>query len=131
MIEIRGLDETIAALQGLPASLGVATAFDEAGQFLSAIVRDATPAGYTGRLPDSVVYESSESGLTVGYEQGVATAGEDKWDSVVRPRTRGRSVIRRRWVRRDELPVILAEAVEGRSQEALEIIERSVARGLS
>lgn len=130
-VSLEGLDEAIKAIRGVPSLLDTQTAFDEAGQYLSAIVRDATPPGYTGRLPDSVTYEATVDSLLVGYEQGVTTAGDDKYDSVTRPRTQGRSVVRRTWVQRDILSEVLADAVDDSLPGAASVIERSVSRGIS
>jgi hypothetical protein len=130
-VSLEGLEDAIAAVRGVPSLLNTRTAFDEAGRYLSSVVREATPPGYTANLQKSVTYEAGEESLLVGYEDGVATAGDDKYDSVTRPRTQGRSVVRRRWVKRDELSVILSEAVDDGLPEALSVIERSVSRGIS
>lgn len=133
-VEITGLDEAIEALQRLPATMGLGAAFENAGQRMSAILREATPPGYSRRLAESVMYEASEAGVTVGYESGVETAGDPSYDSVTRPRTSGRSVLarrRREWVRPEDLAVVLEESYDSHADEILSIIERSVADGIS
>lgn len=141
-VSLEGLDEAIKAIRGVPSLLDTRTAFNEAGQYLSAIVRDATPPGYTGRLPDSVTYEATVDSLLVGYEQGATTAGDDKYDSLTRrvvllesalagPRGQSRSVVRRTWVQRDILSEVLADAVDDSLPGAASVIERSVSRGIS
>jgi hypothetical protein len=134
-VSVAGLDETIAAVQRLPATMGLAAAFESAGQRMSAIVREATPPGYNRRLEDSVIYEADETGLRVGYESGVESAGNPDLDSVTRPRTAGRSVLanrrRRQWSKPEELASVLEESYEAHADEILSIIERSVADGIS
>ena len=125
-----GLDDVIEKVRSLPSTIGVESAFGDAGRRLEAILRERTPPGYNRKLPDSVVFEQADDGFTVGYETGVETAGSD---SVTRPRTSGRSVVarKRRWVGADELETILEETVDESADEIGSVIERSIANGLS
>jgi hypothetical protein len=64
-----------------------------------------------------VIYEASEDEALVGYEREVETAGNPDLDSVIRPKTRGRSVLK--WVSTDELSTVLEETFDSYSQEAV------------
>lgn len=133
-IEVTGLDEAISAIQRVPSTIGMEAAFEAAGQRFSSILRETAPPGYNRKLADSVMYEASESGVTVGYESGVETAGNPDFDRVTRPRTNGRSVLarrRRQWVRPEDLAIVLEETSDAHSDEILSVIERSIASGLS
>lgn len=133
-VEIDGLDEAIQAVRDFPTTLGLAPAFEAAGQRFSAVLRESTPPGYSGKLADSVMYEASDDGVTVGYESGVEVSGNPDFDRVTRPRTVGRSVLARRgrqWVRPGDLSIVLEETSDAHADEILSIIERSVAGGLS
>ena len=127
-----GLDEVAEKVRLLPSTIGVEAAFDEAGRRMEAILRDRTPSGYNQKLGSSVLYQATEDGFVVGYEAGVETAGNESLDSATRPRTRGRSVLRRRrWASTEELQSVLEESVDEGFDEVLSVIERSVASGLS
>jgi hypothetical protein len=131
-ISLVGLQETLAAVQRLPTSIERAPAFEEAAQTFSARLRAATPPGYSGKLRDSVIYEAGDEESLVGYEEGVETAGNPKLDSVREVRTRGGSVIsRKKWVQSSDLESVLQETFDSFSDEAVEVLEKRLSRGIS
>lgn len=132
-VEVTGVDQAIAAVRQIPSTIGLKSAFEAAGQRMSAILREETPEGYSRKLPESVVYEATDAGFVVGYEAGVDKAGNKELDSVTRPKTSGRSVLsrRRQWVRPEDLEVVIEETADAHLDEILSIIERSVADGIS
>ena len=131
-IGLVGLKETIAAVQRLPTSIERAPAFEEAAQTFSARLRAATPPGYSGKLRDSVIYEASDEESLVGYEEGVETSGNPKLDSVREGRTRGGSVLsRKKWVQASDLESVLQETFDSFSDEAVEVLEKRLSRGIS
>ena len=132
-LTITGLQDTISAVRDLPTTVGLQSAFSDAAQRVSAIVRERTPPGYSGRLPESVLVEEGELGFLVGYESGVETAGDSKYDSVRVPKTSGRSVLARKktWASVEDLQSVLEDAIDGNSGEIMSIFERSIASGLS
>lgn len=132
-LELTGLDEAIEALRQVPTTIGMQTAFESAAQRASAIVREKTPPGFTGKLGLAASYKATEDGFVVGYSSGVEKAGNPRLDSVRNPRTVGRSVFTRirRWVSVDELENTLDDAIDSHSDEILSVIERSIADGLS
>lgn len=95
--------------------------FDEVSQQFSARLRAATPLGYSGKLRDSVVWESDDEEAVVGYEEGVEKAGNPKLDSVIRPTTSGRSVLR--WTPVDELEGVMEETFDAYSSTAVSVME--------
>lgn len=132
-LELTGLNEAVEALRQSPTTIGMQAAFGSAAQRASAIVREKTPPGFTGKLGFSASYDVTEDGFVVGYSQGVEKAGNPRLDSVRSPRTAGRSVFTRirRWVSVDELERTLDDAIDSHSDEILSVIERSIADGLS
>jgi len=65
-------------------------------------LREATPPGYSGRLPDSVIWETAGDSVLVGYESGVETGGNTSLEKIPRRR---RTVLT--WVQEDELESVL------------------------
>lgn len=120
-VKVTGLSEVIAELKKLPSSIDRALVLDEAAEIFAARLRAATPKGYSGKLKDSVIYESSDEGAFVGYEQEVETAGNPALDSVIRPRTQGRSVLK--WVSEDELGAVLEETFDAYAAEGVLLME--------
>ena len=128
-VKVTGLNEVIDELRRLPSSIDRAIVLDEAAEIFAARLRAATPIGYSGKLKDSVIYESSEDVASVGYEQEVETAGNPKLDSVIRPRTRGRSVLK--WVSSDELGTILEETFDAYASEGVLFMEERLAEQIN
>ena len=120
-LKVTGLNEVIAELKKLPSSIDRALVLDETADIFAARLRAATPSGYSGKLKDSVIYESSEEVASVGYEQEVETAGNPALDSVIRPRTQGRSVLK--WVSSDELGTVLEETFDAYASEGVLFME--------
>lgn len=116
-VRIKGLNEIIAKLEKIPARIDSETVLGEASEIFAARLRAATPKGYSGKLKDSVIYESEGEEAFVGYEREVETAGNPDLDSVIRPKTRGRSVLK--WVSTDELGTVLEETFDVYSPEGV------------
>lgn len=123
-VRVAGIDDVVRKLQGLPESIDQKEAFREVAEIFAARLRAATPAGYSGRLKDSVIYEAEEDGAEVGYEREVETAGNPELDSVIRPKTRGRSVLK--WVSTDELSAVLEETFDAYSPEGVLFMEEKL-----
>ena len=76
-------------------------------------VRAATPTGYSGKLPTSVMAEATESGVTIGYSTGVETAG-------TRPRQKrkkGQKKNTRKWITVPSLESKFESVMSGFSAE--------------
>jgi hypothetical protein len=129
-VTLDGLEDVLAAIRDIPSSLDTRTVFSDVSQKFSARLRAATPKGYSGKLRDSVVFYSDEDGAEVGFEAGVETSGDPSLDSVLKPKTRGRSVLKR-WVQPEELESVLEETFDGFSEEAVTIMTGRFVRGLS
>ena len=128
-VKVTGLSEVIAEIKKLSSSIDRALVLDEAAEVFAARLRAATPLGYSGKLKDSVIYESSEDVASVGYEQEVETAGNPALDSVIRPRTRGRSVLR--WVSEEELEAVLEETFDAYASEGVLFMEERLAEQIN
>jgi len=128
-LKVTGLSEVIAELKKLPSSIDRTPVLDETADIFAARLRAATPSGYSGKLKDSVIYESSEEVAFVGYEKEVETAGNPALDSVTRPRTRGRSVLK--WVSEDELEAVLEETFDAYSAEGVLFMEERLAEQIN
>jgi hypothetical protein len=97
-IEISGLDEAKSVLLRMTDGSVTANAITSATDEFKRVIAEATPEGYSRRLPRSVASQVDGDLALVGYEPGVEVAGNPDLDSVVRPQTRGESVLRpRRW----------------------------------
>ena len=118
---IIGLKEVIKQIKSLPGSVDRNEVLGEAADIFAARLRAATPTGYSGKLKDSVIYESSEEEALVGYEREVETAGNPDLDSVIRPKTKGRSVLK--WVSTDELGAVLEETFDAYASEGVTFME--------
>jgi len=121
-VRIKGLNEIIAKLEKIPARVDSESALGEASEIFAARLRAATPKGYSGRLKDSVIYEADGEEAFVGYEREVETAGNPDLDSVIRPKTRGRSVLR--WASTDELSTVLEETFDAYSPEGVLFLQK-------
>lgn len=119
-VKLIGLEDVVRAISRIPTVIDRETVYDEVSQTFAARLRAATPTGYSGKLRDSVIYEVSEATAEVGYEQEVETAGNPDLDSVVRPQTRGRSVLR--WVSVDELSAVLEETFDAYAPEGVTVM---------
>lgn len=116
-VKLIGLEDVVRAISGIPTVIDRESVYDEVSQTFAARLRAATPAGYSGKLQESVIYEVSEAAAEVGYEQEVETAGNSDLDSVIRSKTRGRSVLR--WVSVDELSTVLEETFDAYASEGV------------
>lgn len=131
-ITLSGIDEVADEIRRLPTSIDRESVFADATSEFAAILRSATPPGYSRRLPDSVLAQVDDKSALVGYDERVETAGNARFDSAVSPRTAGRSVLRRRtWVRPDELVAILEDTLETHSDRLTSILEERLADGIS
>ncbi len=128
-MKLEGLEDVIEAMRRLPTSLDRQTVFDDVSQQFSARLRAATPLGYSGRLRDSVVFESDDEQAVVGYEEGVEKAGNPKLDSVTRPNTSGRSVLR--WTPADELEGVMEETFAAYSPDGVSLMESRLAEQIN
>lgn len=124
-VSIVGMGDVIREMEALPSALDRQSVYEGVAEKFAPRLRAATPAGYSGRLRDSVIHAVSDDEASVGYERDVETAGNPALDSVIRPSTRGRSVLR--WVAVDELASILEETFDAFSAEAV----TSMADGLA
>lgn len=123
-VELKGVDEVIEAIRSLPTSFDTKTVFSAVSERFADRLRAATPPGYSGRLAKSVLWQADEDEGLVGYEEGVERAGNPSLDSVIRPQTRGRSVLK--WVAVDELESILEETFTAYSPEAVTYMEQEL-----
>jgi hypothetical protein len=129
-ISIEGLDDVMEALRRVPTSLDRETVFADVSQRFSARLRAATPKGYSGQLRDSVVFSSDAESGEVGYEPGVETSGDSSLDSALRPRTRGRSVLKK-WVKPEELESVLEETFDAYAPEGVKFMSTRFSEELS
>jgi hypothetical protein len=120
-ITATGLDETEAAIQGIVARIDSAKVLGDVSSTFASRLRAATPAGYSGRLRDSVLQENNESSSAVGYDKAVETAGNPRLDTVIRPATVGRSVLR--WTRVGELEAVLEETLDAFAGECVSVMQ--------
>jgi hypothetical protein len=125
---LRGLDDVVDRLRRLPASMATRSAYEEIASEFSARLRAATPPGYTKKLQDSVIFSVTDESAEVGYDEGVETAGRPELDSVTRPRTRGRSVLRQ-WTKAEDLQTVLEETAA--SYSPVSVIARRALDGIS
>lgn len=129
---IDGLGEVKSSVLSLASMIEPRKHLSDVSESFAARLRAATPVGYSGKLRDSVIYSVDDTQATVGYEQGVETAGRESLDSVRSVRTRGRSVIqRKKWVTPGELEAVLQETFDSYSDEAVALLEESMASGIS
>lgn len=120
-VELKGVDEVLNEIRRIPTSIDTRSVFSDVSQRFADRLRAATPPGYSGRLEKSVLWQADESEGLVGYDEGVERAGNSALDSVIRPNTRGRSVLR--WVAVDELESILEETFTAYAPEAVSHME--------
>lgn len=120
-VELKGVDEVLDAIRQLPTSFDTRSVFEGVSERFSDRLRAATPPGYSGRLEKSVLWQADEEEGLVGYDEGVERAGNPALDSVIRPNTRGRSVLK--WVAVDELESILEETFTAYAPEAVTYME--------
>jgi adenylate kinase len=125
-----GLDEVVSRLRALPTSIDRRSALAEVAEDFSAILRAETPAGYSRKLPDSVLSEIQADSAVVGFDERVEAAGNPSLDSAARPRTRGRSVLRR-WVKSEELAALTEDLFDSQSGRLVSVLERRLADGIS
>lgn len=122
-VTLRGVDEVVEKIRRIPATLSTRSAWEEIASEFSARLRAATPPGYNQKLQDSVIYSASEDSAVIGYDESVETAGRPELDSVTRPRTRGRSVLRE-WAKAEDLETVLEETVN--SYSPISVLSRRI-----
>jgi hypothetical protein len=133
-IRIDGVDEVSKSILSVPGKILTRDVLDETSQEFSARLRAATPVGYSGKLPTSVIALSEDTMAEVGYEKGVDTAGNKKFDSALRPSRKGRSVLhsstnkKRRWITVGDLESIAEEAFSAYEVEGLDRLESGFAK---
>ncbi len=120
-VKITGLNEVVGELKKLPSTIRLGDIYTDTAEIFAARLRAATPPGYSGTLKDSVIYEASDDEALVGYEKDVETAGNPQLDSVIRPKTKGRSVLK--WVPADELATVLEETFDAYAAEGVTYME--------
>jgi hypothetical protein len=133
-IVLEGSTQVIDSLRGLVESLDVPSAIEDGASWFAEKVREKTPPGYSGKLPESVLYEVDDNGAYVGFDASVETAGIAALDSVTRPRTRGRSVLSRpakEWVQAEELASVLEQSFDDYSSGAVSVIEDGISRKMA
>lgn len=118
--DLIGLGDVIQSLREYPDSLDVSSVLERVTTEFERKLKESTPPGYSGRLQRSVVSSEDGDEILVGYEEGVETAGNPRLDSVLRPKTRGRSVL---WVKPSKLDEILASTADGFGSEAVSMFE--------
>ena len=121
-----GLDDTLEALSEIPSVIERSGLVAETAKKFEGRLRAATPTGYSGRLRESVLGEESDGKSLVGYDRAVETAGNPRLDSVVRPETEGKSVLR--WTHVGELEAVLQETVAAFSSEGISTMKSIFAR---
>lgn len=117
-IDVQGIDETKSVLIRMSDGAAAAGAISAAANEFKEIIAEATPEGYSRRLPRSVASVINGESALVGYEPGVEVAGNPEFDSIVRrprkwtPEARRTSVRRdrRKWISVNELESVLQEA---------------------
>ena len=123
-VKITGLNEVVSELKKLPSTIDLGEIYTDTADIFAARLRAATPPGYSGRLRDSVIYDVSDEEALVGYEKEVETAGNTALDSVLRPKTKGRSVLK--WVPADELATVLEETFDAYAAEGVTYMEEKL-----
>lgn len=98
-VTVSGLRETIDAIRSIPTAVGRETLLAEAAEDFVPVLAEATPRGWSGKLPRSVLAQ----GGVVGYEAGVETAGNPSLDGKRR---------RTRWASVEQLETVLQDAIE-------------------
>lgn len=129
-VSVSGIAEVVDRMRALPTSIDRTAALTEVAEDFSAFLRAETPAGYNRKLPESVLYEVSSDSANVGFDERVETAGNSALDSARRPRTRGRSVLRR-WVQVEELASLTEGVFDSQADRLVSVLERRLANGLS
>lgn len=127
-IRLEGVDEVSESVLAIAEKMGIARSLKAVAERFEDRLRAATPVGFSGDLPSSVMSFPNDDAISVGYEKGVETAGPK---SVLRPEppTR-RSVLfsaqskRKRWITAGELEVIMEETAESFSGEVLEMMSK-------
>lgn len=120
MIVVEGMEEVIASLKELPTVIDRRRVFSDVASQMKQRLTSVTPLGYSGKLKRSVVSEVDEEQAVVGYEEGVETAGNPRLDSVIRPRTKGRSVL---WVHVQDLEEMAKQEFDDFSEVAVSVME--------
>lgn len=118
--KVNGIDRVIADTEKLIDSLDIQSPIEDVSEDFASIVRSATPPGYSRKLRDSVIVQVGDDQGEVGYEEGVEKAGNPKLDSILTPRTRGRSVL---WVHVQDLQSILEDGLDSFEAEAISVLE--------
>lgn len=97
-VTVNGLKETIDAIRSVPTSIDRETIFSDSAESFASVLAEATPKGWSGKLPKSVIFQGS----VVGYEEGVETAGNRSLDG----KRKGS-----RWASVEQLETVLQDAI--------------------
>ena len=125
-IRLEGVDEASESVLAVAEKMGIGKALESVAERFEDRLRAATPVGYGGNLPSSVMSLPEDDKIAVGYEKGVEKAGPK---SVLRPEppTR-RSVLfssqSKRWITAGELEVIMEDTAGPFSAEVLEMMSK-------
>lgn len=107
---VEGLDEAEELFASVLARQNI---WGEVSDAAASRVREATPTGYSGKLPTSVLAQYTDSNATIGYSTGVDTAG-------TRPRKkrkRGEKKNKRKWITVPSLESKFESVMDGFSAE--------------
>lgn len=128
-ITVMGIDDIVDSMTAITDKIDTKSVLSGVATLFENRLRSATPVGYSGKLPASVLTESSRVEVKSGYEVGVETAGTKP-----RPRRRagerhhGKSVLHRnKWVRPRRLEGIFSSTFDAFSGEAVDRIEAGLA----
>jgi len=127
-IHLDGVGEASKSVLAVVSTIGIHESIRSVARTFEDRLRAATPVGYSGDLPMSVVSVADDDRVVVGYEKGVQDSGRKDADSVLRPVRKGRSVLysqqsrRKRWITAGELETIMDETAEAYSAEVVDAV---------
>lgn len=109
-ITIVGVDEVVESVLAMPGRVDARPTLGRAAEDFAARLRAATPIGYSGRLPASVLTDVQETSASVGFDVKVEDAGRPELDAK-RKSVLFRDMGKRRWITAGELDDITGEAL--------------------
>jgi hypothetical protein len=127
--ELLGVDEVKDALRRIVTVIDRKPVLTEVAQTFADRLRAATPVGYSGNLKKSVLWEVEDDEAVVGYSSGVEKDGEPRLDGVLKPRTRGTSVLK--WVPPEDLEAILEDTLSAYATEGVLFMESAFAEQIN